>query len=111
MLNKRAAAEQLRKYAAVARLVREQRMMQKRAEQQSGTSNPKKPKSPSDPVAYLRSWINWAVQPTKPSVEGTTRDGTLRGVMLNGNGDAIRNWHEFSKEKEKYERNRKVQPK
>ena len=33
MLNKRAAAEQLRKYATVARLIREQRMMQKRAEQ------------------------------------------------------------------------------
>ena len=31
MLNKRAAAEQLRKYAAVARLIREQREMQKRA--------------------------------------------------------------------------------
>jgi len=32
MLNKRAAAEQLRKYATVARLIREQRMLQKRAE-------------------------------------------------------------------------------
>ena len=31
MLTKRAAAEQLRKYAAVARLVREQRIMQKQA--------------------------------------------------------------------------------
>ena len=31
MHTKRAAAEQLRKYATVARLIREQRMMQKRA--------------------------------------------------------------------------------
>jgi len=40
MLNKRAAAEQLRKYATVARLIREQRMMQKRA----GWFGPSKPK-------------------------------------------------------------------
>lgn len=39
MLNKRAAAEQLRKYATVARLIREQREIQKRAWNQAVKQN------------------------------------------------------------------------
>jgi len=46
MLNKRAAAEQLRKYATVARLIREQREMQKRA------AAPKKEPLGGVPPAY-----------------------------------------------------------
>ena len=48
MHTKRAAAEQLRKYAAVARLIREQREMVKRAEQQ--VSKPKAPEAQPNSV-------------------------------------------------------------
>ena len=88
-------------------------MLQKRAveQPQPRTSKPQQSKNQLDPIERMRSWLNWAVPPAKPSVEGYTRDGKLRGVMFNGKGDAIRNWHEHSEKKEKYERDRKVQPK
>ena len=112
MLNKRAAAEQLRKYATVARLIREQRMMQKRAaEQQSGTSKPKKPKSPSDPVERLRNWIRGSAAPAKPSIESDPRHDILNKAMGRGQGDPIRGYQEYSEEKQRYERKRKFQPK
>ena len=53
MLNKHAAAEQLRKYATVARLIREQRMMQKQAANGSLQKYPYGTKPPA------RTWLQF----------------------------------------------------
>ena len=80
MLNKHAAAEQLRKYAAVARFIREHREMQKRALSNSigrsfppGTVN--KPFNPNDPGDWDR------VNAMMPDVGGASSEDLPAGFL------------------------------